>query len=231
MFSLALVKWAAAGLAGLSGLAFLGLDTNRDAGLPPGFAPIAVDGVALAVGVREVTRREWQACAEAGACPGLPALAAPGEPDKPMTGVNHFDVQAYLGWASARDGIRYRLPTAVEWTAFAAALPRKPYAELFSDPRLAWAANYGSMEKVSGIVQPSGSFGAMPNGLSDLGGNVWEWTSSCIRDDIEPSRCPAFKAEGLHEAVVSVFVRDPASGGCAVGAPPANIGFRLVAGN
>ena len=29
-------------------------------------------------------------------------------------------------------------------------------------------------------------------------------------------------------AMLSVFVRDPASGGCAAGTPPANVGFRLV---
>ena len=45
----------------------------------------------------------------------------------------------------------------------------------------------------------------------------------------EPQRCPAYLAEGLHEAAVSVFVRDPVVGGCALGTPPANIGFRLVA--
>jgi hypothetical protein len=28
--------------------------------------------------------------------------------------------------------------------------------------------------------------------------------------------------------VLSIFVRDPASGGCSAGVPPANIGFRLV---
>ena len=42
------------------------------------------------------------------------------------------------------------------------------------------------------------------------------------------ARCPAYRVEGLHQSVLSVFVRDPASGGCAAGAPPANVSFRLV---
>ena len=41
-------------------------------------------------------------------------------------------------------------------------------------------------------------------------------------------RCPAFVAQGLHEAVISVFIRDPATGGCASGVPPPHVGFRLV---
>ena len=123
---------------------------------------------------------------------------------------------------------QYRLPTDSEWKNFASALPQKPYKKLFTDPRMAWAADYGSMEKVSGVVKASGTFGTVPNGFSDLSGNVWEWTSTCARTGAEPDRCPAYLVEGLHESALSVFIRDPASGGCAVGAPPANVGFRLV---
>ncbi|PLU59076.1 nitrate reductase, partial [Sinorhizobium medicae] len=31
-----------------------------------------------------------------------------------------------------------------------------------------------------------------------------------------------------HRAALSSFVRNPKGGGCAVGAPPDNVGFRLV---
>ena len=40
--------------------------------------------------------------------------------------------------------------------------------------------------------------------------------------------CGIFIVEGLHRAAVADFVRDPKSGGCSVGVPPANLGFRLV---
>ena len=34
--------------------------------------------------------------------------------------------------------------------------------------------------------------------------------------------------EGRHRSYMTDFVRDPKSGGCAVGTPPDNLGFRLV---
>ena len=228
MIAFMAAKWvAAAGLSGLAVAALLGIrqplpdDTLRAVAMP--------DGGGLLVMTREVTRREWKACADAGACEDLTGAIPASEPDMPMTGVNLFDVETYIAWRNAQGGYTYRLPSAEEWKALAADLPQKPYRKLFNDPRLAWAADYGAMERVSAVVKPSGSFGTLPNGVSDLGGNVWEWTASCARDGIEPTRCPAFRVEGTHQSVISVFVRNPASGGCAAGTPPANVGFRLVA--
>jgi hypothetical protein len=34
--------------------------------------------------------------------------------------------------------------------------------------------------------------------------------------------------EGQHRSYMTDFIRDPRSGGCAVGKPPDNLGFRLV---
>jgi len=82
-----------------------------------------------------------------------------------------------------------------------------------------------------------GSFGANENGLLDLGGNVWEWTSTCFvrnvlndaRDIIsKSSNCGVRVAEGQHRAYVTDFIRDARAGGCAVGIPPSNLSFRLV---
>ena len=208
---------AIAAMAGLSGF---------------GIAANLADGAAkpVAFGRYEVTWREWKACYDDGGCSFLPQ---PGrdvtEGDFPVTDVNRFDVDEYISWINAKSGRTYRLPTADEWSAISGGLSRRKTKKLFDDPRLAWAADYGSMQQVPAKVQPSGSFGAGANGISDLGGNVWEWTSTCAAKSAAGADCPAYIADGLHEANVSVFIRDPASGGCAVGTPPANIGFRLVA--
>jgi formylglycine-generating enzyme required for sulfatase activity len=144
-----------------------------------------------------------------------------------MTGVNRFDVDEYLAWINAKSGHSYRLPTAEEWNVISNGLARRKTKKLFDDPRLAWAANYGSAEEISAKVRSSGSFGTI-NGIADLSGNVWEWTSTCATANSGDNDCPAYFAEGLHEAAISIFIRDPLNGGCAVGAPPANLGFRLV---
>jgi formylglycine-generating enzyme required for sulfatase activity len=224
-----MLKWtaAAAGLSGLAVGAFLGFKAPQPEDIR--FRPVAMpDGSSLHVMTREVTKREWKACAAAGACEDLTGSIPAAEPDMPMTGVNRFDVEAYLAWVNAGGGARVRLPSAAEWSAIAAALPRKSFTRLFDDPRLAWAADYGAMPAISGVLRPSGGFGTLANGISDLGGNVWEWTATCVMDGFEPGRCPAYTVEGQHETALSVFVRDPFSGGCAAGTPPNHVGFRLV---
>jgi formylglycine-generating enzyme required for sulfatase activity len=71
----------------------------------------------------------------------------------------------------------------------------------------------------------------------DIEGPVWEWTSTChgrTALDAEMTvlsrvdSCGVRLLEGRHRAATSYFVRDARSGGCAVGAPPDNLGFRLV---
>ena len=175
----------------------------------------------------EVTWQDWKRCHDEGGCSFLPPA---GRADKttsfPVTGVNYLDVQEYIGWINRRMGKRYRLPTAEEWRSLGYRPPERK--KLFTDPRLAWAADYGSMPQVSAKVQASGHFGETQAGIADLSGNVWEWTSSCAMKDFDEATCPAFLVEGLHETAQSIFVRNPLSGGCAVGAPPARIGVRLV---
>jgi formylglycine-generating enzyme required for sulfatase activity len=190
---------------------------------------------------RQVSVAEYRRCVDDGACPRI----APADvgPDTPMVGVSWHDAEAYAAWMSRTTGLNYRLPTDQEWIFAAAESARDEVAPLIdpSDPAQAWIARYeAESARASSVVlapQPIGTFGRNSNGLLDVGGNVWEWTESCFvraRLDGEAvhvtnTNCGVRVVEGAHRTYMTDFVRDPRSGGCAAGVPPANLGFRLVA--
>ncbi len=197
----------------------------------PEFAATPWDGPdgTLYVARFEVTISEWNRCADDGACL-LRIKPKPGDdPDlTPATGLNWLDTRQYVEWINKRSRHPLRLPTSAEWTGMAqAVLPEKP-DPIFTDPELTWASDYLTEMDYPRALKPLGTFSVTEQGISDLDGPVWEWTSDCYDADLDDDRCAAFYAGGLHEAVISVFTRDPARGGCAVGAPPAHLGMRLV---
>lgn len=205
------------------------LENRRPLSIEQAVTVVVAEGRRLQVGEFEVTWQDWKRCYDAGGCSYLPRPARiDGGKPFPVVGVNRLDVDEFIAWVNKRGERQYRLPTAAEWEALAAELPKPKKEKLFDDPRLAWAADYGQMPAVPARVRPSGEFGALSNGVKDLGGNVWEWTSSCATGDVSDDRCPAYIAGGLHQAAISVFIRDPATGGCATGVPPPHVGFRLV---
>ena len=190
-------------------------------------------GKILYVSPIEVTVGDWQRCVQQKACSYMPKLAG-SEVHKPLTGINWFDVNEYLSWANLRSGGSLRLPTKEEWLWLNRNLVKPKPAPLFTDPRLAWAAEYGQEKTPGGPVRPSGAFTTTSDGIADLDGNVWEWTKTCAVKGFEgkdKGYCPAYVVEGEHEAVISVFERNPAAGGCATGTPPTYLGLRLVADN
>lgn len=200
----------------------------------PGLMPQMVgyqmpDGRKIMVQSHEVTLSEWGRCHEAGACDlALRPPVGRAEAEYPATGLSFVDVQQYLVWINANTGQGFRLPTAQEWAVMAApVLPAKP-DPIFSDPALSWASDYLTESTGSRRLEPAGSYSVTAEGIGDLDGNVWEWTQSCYADAGDAESCAAFYVMGIHEAVMSYLVRDPARGGCAVGAPPAHLGMRLV---
>jgi formylglycine-generating enzyme required for sulfatase activity len=218
----------------LAGLAVSWPGLHHDGSFRAGMVPVHMEsngGRTLLVSRYEVSATSWRQCYDDGGCSYMPAIPA-GRESFPITGINWLDVGEYLAWANARSGGGLRLPTLAEWREMDRSLVQARPAPYFTDPRLAWAADYGQEKTPTGPVRPRGSFSTTPDGISDLDGNVWEWTSSCFRADFNgqsASMCPAFVAAGEHEAVVSVFIRNPGLGGCATGAPPTHLGFRLVA--
>ena len=193
-----------------------------------------------------VTADEYDACVAEGACaPREPGHApdAPNGEQVPATGVSHDDALAYAAWLSRGTGAAFDLPSDTEW-AYAAgssfvddALGIDPDSR---NPALRWLADYNreTARKASSdpAPKPLGRYGVNEHGVADLAGNVWEWTSSCQRRvDLaaatkrsEERVCGIYTVEGKHRAALSAFVRDARSGGCSVGAPPDNLGFRLV---
>ena len=192
-------------------------------------------GRAIHAGKYEIRYSEWRNCFADGGCSHLPKRRAYSrEGDYPAVGLSWIDVNEYISWLNLKTQRNYRLPTGREWAAIAAGARPKKQSKLFSDPRLEWAADYGRYERLPKKLKPSGAFGTSAAGVFDLNGNVWEWTSDCWNDRPDEEKtagnpsCAAYKVAGEHETYMPVFVRDPANGGCSVGAPPSNLGFRLV---
>ena len=98
-----------------------------------------------------------------------------GRYDWPVTNVSPKDAEAFAAWLSKRDGVTYRLPTEEEWE-FAA-------RNGSTDSMFPWGNSWErGRANINGKKSPVdvGSFpqGATQNGVQDMVGNVWEWTSS-----------------------------------------------------
>ncbi|GAA3101773.1 formylglycine-generating enzyme family protein [Rhizobium viscosum] len=188
---------------------------------------------------------EYDSCVADGVCPEPEGRSPISGEDMPVTGVSYEDALRYANWLSQKTGEHWQLPTDFE-LAYAAA-DRFPDDALGIDadsknPALRWLADYEREARRTAssdpAPQPKGSFGVSQTGLVDFGGNIWEWTSTCnkridlekeaVIDEPDPADCGIMIAAGRHRAPMSTFVRNPKGGGCSVGSPPDNLGFRLV---
>jgi len=194
----------------------------------------------LSIMAHQVSAADYQHCVDEGSCRALDRNVAVAT-DRPAVQVSWRDADGYASWLSRKTGEHFRLPTDAEW-AFAAgskfgddALPVD-----VNDPSKRWISRYereSDRDADDSGAHAFGHFGANENGLLDLSGNVWEWTSTCFvrtaMDDggaaiSKNTNCGVRIAEGRHRAYVTDFVRDARAGGCAAGVPPSNLGFRLV---
>ena len=133
---------------------------------------VVLSGGVLAMGRYEVTVGEYRAFVSATGGTGSDEWRDHGvfrQTDRhPVVRVSWDDARAYMGWLSRTTGATYRLPTEAEWERAAAGSPTGCGNRLD-----AWLD--GSGEGTCEV----GTNGVNAAGLSDMVGNVWEWTSDC----------------------------------------------------
>ncbi|NWF68080.1 MAG: formylglycine-generating enzyme family protein [Chloroflexi bacterium] len=199
------------------------------------------------IDLTEVSRGQYWACIEAGACEEIPTSDYSTEPDQPISQVTWFQAHAYCTWRGVR------LPTESEWE-YAARGPDRwlfPWGNQFNGALAnhcdvncgvaSWGSDfdYVSEENNDGyaLIAPVGSYpeGASWVGALDMSGNVWEWTHSLYRiypyspddgrestvedsaDGLRVLRGGSFNGTAFGLRATDRFVDDPDNGGTGSG--------------
>jgi formylglycine-generating enzyme required for sulfatase activity len=152
--------------------------------------PVTVGQFRVFVAARGYERREWWSELGWAWCHGQRRKEPEGwgrqraETNRPVVGVTWFEAVAYAAWldtmlrkrrTSLPAGYGLRLPTEAEWALTARGTQGRvyPWGDRFGD---------GCANCLGLLGEPSavGLFplGATPEGVADMGGNVWEWTLS-----------------------------------------------------
>ena len=144
----------------------------------------------FAVGVYEVTFKEWDACVNGGGCNGYePNGEGWGRGDRPVINVSWDDARAYADWLSQRTGQRYRLLSESEWEYVARAGTLEPFHTgiTISADQANYDSSYtygsGKKGRYRGRTVQVGTFSPNAFGLHEVHGNVWEWTQDCWNGD------------------------------------------------
>jgi formylglycine-generating enzyme required for sulfatase activity len=124
--------------------------------------------------IDEVTVVQYARCMTAGKCSpaGTDDFCNAGRPGRdlnPINCVSHAQAAAYCAWLGRR------LPTEDEWEFAASGKAKRLYAWGNTPPagRVCWGRRAEGTCDVSSF-----DAGSTPEGLHDITGNVWEWTSS-----------------------------------------------------
>ena len=189
---------------------------------------------AFAVGVREVTFAEWDACVSAGGCGGYrPADGGWGRGRQPVINVSWDDARAYAAWLSRTTGAQYRLLTEAEWEYAARAGTTTPFhtgatiatGQANYDGR---AAPYGSgvPGQYRGRPIAAGSLARNSFGLYDVHGNVAEMVADCY--DAGDTGCTRRVVRGGSWASAPRLLRSAYRSWCAPALRSPQTGFRIA---
>ena len=181
---------------------------------------VVLPGSVLALGRYEVTVGEYRTFATAtgsGAGAGCRGGGAswrdPGFPQTdrhPVTCVNWNDAQAYVSWLTRTTGVTYRLPTEAEWAQGAAG----------ARPGCDRLGTRGTRPDGTCSV---GTYGPNTAGLSDMVGNITEWTADCFDGD-----CSRRALRGGSWLSDAEYLRPSARGGSPAGQRGSLAGFRVA---
>ena len=169
----------------------------------------------------------------------------PSEPaagDHPVTQVSWNDAVAYCAWKHRR------LPSEVEWEHAArlghGASDHYAWGDALVDHGRyranTWQGHFPTENTVADgyrTTSPVGAFGTTASGLTDMGGNVWQWCEDWYRP--YPERATAFSPDAQSEKVIrgGSFLCDPqvchgfrvsARGHTAPDTGLAHVGFRCA---
>jgi hypothetical protein len=100
----------------------------------------------------------------------------------PVVGVSFYEAMAFCRWLTAmrKDGYTYRLPDENQWESAAAGFEGReyPWGEWKEDVCNIYETKIAKTSAVGIFLN-----GNTPEGVSDLAGNVWEWTTSKHDED------------------------------------------------
>ena len=116
-------------------------------------------------------------------------------PNQPVVGVSWEDARAYAAWANKQ------LPSEAQWEFAARGREDRPFpwGNLEPDSNLCNFADYLGMPSIVSMHQD----GRTPNGLYDMGGNVYEWTNDPfvpyamrLNNTVQPNQSPLRTVRG-----------------------------------
>jgi formylglycine-generating enzyme required for sulfatase activity len=167
---------------------------------PPHHVTIAAP---FAIGKYEVTVEQWNACADANACPRLSADTNSVK-NAPARDLSWDDAQLYVKWLAKTTGKPYRLPTEAEWEYADRAGTTSKY--WWGEQMRKGQANCKDCGEPWHKEGPEsvGTFAANPYGLHDMNGSVWEWVSDCWHNSYQnaPNDGRAWDAPGCNMRVI-----------------------------